>query len=412
MTAGASVRRLAFAGAAGLAAAGAFWGAYLNLVGVAAATSLRRERDPRRSTPGQMRFRLLVPAHDEEAHIGATLDSMAALDYDQTRVEVHVIADNCGDETAAIARAHGVHVHERFDLDRPGKGAALAWLIDRLPPGGDHDAIVVIDADTIVDPDLLTAFEHAFAGGSPAIQGHYTVKDAATGGDVGFRSAAFAVRHLARPEGRTALGGSSSLYGNGMAFRDPIARAYQWSNTLTEDLEMGLRLLLDGHHVGFASDAVVAAEMPTGLADAASQNERWEAGRLMIARHFVPRLLAAAKRRAHGVRWPYIDAAIDISMPPLTTVVAGSTLAGVAAAGLGRGRTRNVGVATALVAVGLQGLHVVHALRMAEAHPASWRSLARTPIHIVWKSRLLARVVRRRPGSWIRTRRQSGPVAA
>ena len=77
--------------------------------------------------PGARRFAILVPAHDEQAVIGRTLASLAALDYPHDRADVWVVADNCTDATAAVAQTHGALVLERRDPARAGKGHALAW---------------------------------------------------------------------------------------------------------------------------------------------------------------------------------------------------------------------------------------------------------------------------------------------
>lgn len=407
------LRRVGCALAGGVTGLGVFWGGYLTLIGVAADVARRqRHRPPPAAAEATMFFRILVPAHDEQQLLGATLDSLARLDYPEDRYEVHVVADNCTDATAEVARRAGVAVHERVDPDAPGKGAALAWLIDQLPVR-ESGAFVVIDADTLVTPELLGEFASTFDASDPAaVQGYYTVKDAADGGDVGFRAAALAVRHFVRPAGRTALGGSSSLYGNAMAFRESIARAYVWSNELTEDLEMGMRLLLDGHTVAFAPGAVVAAEMPVSLDDAVTQNERWEAGRYAVATSAVPRLWRAARAGAHGRRWAYCDAAIDITLPPLTTVVGATAVGGTLFVALARGRTRRIAAVAACTGVGLQGAHVFHALHIADVDPEVRRSLARTPAHVLWKSRILTRVVRGRPSNWVRTTRNATEVAA
>jgi len=406
MTVLGAARRVAGVAAAGTTIGGLLAGGYLTLIGVAATRSLRRSRETTASGTATTRFRILVPAHNEEAMIAETLDSLRSLAYPEDRFEIHVVADNCSDRTAQIAADTGVHVHVRDAPDRPGKGPALVWLLERLPEGDPDDVIVVVDADTIVDPSLLVAFERALAR-DHVVQGHYMVRDAEVGGDVGFRAAALAVRHLVRPAGRTGLGGSSSLYGNGMAFRERIARSYPWSDDLTEDLDLGLRLLLDGHRVGFTPDAIVAAEMPASREGAVSQHERWEAGRLRVARKNLPSLTNAAIAGAHGRRWTYVDAAIDIALPPLTTVVAATTVGGIGMAALSNGRVRIVGVGTAAVALGLQVVHVLHALELDGAPPAVRRSLLRAPAQIVWKSRLLARVARTQPASWNRTSREA-----
>ena len=403
-------RRGAAAASSVLAVGGLLGGGYLTVIGWAARRPLPAA--PADPTPSGRRFRILVPAHDEERRLPDTIDALRAIEYPAQLVEIHVVADNCGDRTAQIARAAGLEVHERQAPAEQGKGAALAWLIDRLPPGAPDDVFVVVDADTTVSPELLCAFDRAFAVGADAAQGLYLVHDADRGGEVGFRAAALAIRHLVRPAGRTALGGSSSLYGNGMAFREPIARRFRWSNDLTEDLEMGLRLLLAGHTVAFVEDAVVEADMPETRADALSQNQRWEAGRLRVARRYAPRLIAAAIRRRHGRRWPYADAAIDISLPPLTTFAALTGAAALGAASFGRGRVRWFGAA-AVIALGLQVAHVVAALRRAGAPPAVRRSLLRAPAHLVWKSKVWASATRAAPSDWVRTTRdRSGGIAA
>ena len=109
--------------------------------------------------------------------------------------------------------------------------------------------------------------------------------------------------------------------------------------------------------------------MPDSLDGAVSQNERWEAGRLKVAVHYVPRLLRAARVGAHGSRWTYVDAAIDISLPPLTTAVAIPAIGGLGLVAAARGRVRRIGVAASALAVGLQVAHVLHSLHLADAPP-------------------------------------------
>ena len=116
------------------------------------------------------RFLVLVPAHDEEQLIGSTLDSLRALDYPAEMVSVHVVADNCGDQTAMVARAHGAEAHERHAPDDGGKGPALQWLLGRLRGRGEpHDAVAIIDADTTVHPKFLRVMDAKLAAGAEAV---------------------------------------------------------------------------------------------------------------------------------------------------------------------------------------------------------------------------------------------------
>lgn len=407
----ASLRRVRFvivASAALASTASAVWSAYLVVVSFGALRALARGRGHTTPLdPPTTRFRVLVPAHNEEALIGDTVAALALLDYPPDLLEVHVVADNCTDRTAAIVRTAGFEVHERHDLDNPGKGPALGWLLDELSIRDDPDAaFVLIDADTIVAPDLLTVFDAKLREGAEVVQGHYAVRNDDSGGNVGFRAAALAVRHYVRPLGRTELDGSSGLYGNGMAFREPVARANRWTDHLVEDIELAIRLLLAGGRVDFAPDATVRAEMPETLADATSQNQRWEAGRAQVAATFVPALADAAVQRRHGRRWAYVDAILDLTLPPITSLFALTALSGATLRLFGRGRIAVLGAIAGLGGVAVQVGHTLMALRLVGAPAAVYRSLLLAPLHIAWKVLLLLRMVLRRgPEGWVRTTR-------
>jgi len=384
------------------------WSSYLVVMSAAAMRARRAGRHHTKlaDTPST-RFRVLVPAHNESALIAETMSALAAIDYPADLFEVHVVADNCTDDTAAIVRSHGFDAHERDDLANPGKGPALGWLLDCLPTWPDTtSAFVLIDADTIVDPDLLAVFDARLGAGDDVVQGYYAVRDAGAGGNIAFRAAALAVRHYVRPLGRTELGGSSGLYGNGMAFRESVARANPWSDHLVEDIEMAQRLLLDGGRVGFAPDAVVQAEMPVTLADATTQNQRWEAGRGQVAQAFVPPLVGAAIRRDHRRRWPYVDAIFDLTLPPITSLMAVTGLTASVFRLSARGRVGSLGFGLGTAAGLAQIAHILGALRMVRAPLAVYRALLLAPIHMVWKVILLIRLaLKRGPDGWIRTTR-------
>ncbi|MEM8704900.1 MAG: glycosyltransferase family 2 protein [Actinomycetota bacterium] len=400
------LRRLLVVPATVAASLAAIWSAYLVVISGGALLGLRRRR---RSTPADpvTLFRVLIPAHDEEALIADTVAALQAVDYPRDSFEIHVVADNCADRTAELVRAGGATAHERHDTANPGKGPALGWLIDQLPVReGDTDAFVLVDADTVVEPGILRAFDAELQSGAEVVQGHYAVRGDDEGGNVGFRAAALAVRHYVRPLGRTALGGSSGLYGNGMAFHESVARAHRFSDHLVEDIELYVDLLLDGRAVAFAPDAEVRAEMPVDLDDAVTQNQRWEAGRAQVLRAFAPKLAVAAVAGRNGRRWPYLDALLDLSLPPITALVALTAVGGTALRLVARGPLAVFGAVVAVGGVGIQVLHTLFALRLTGAPAAVYRSLLLAPVHIVWKVSMLLRLaIRRGPQDWIRTTR-------
>ena len=367
-------------------------------------------RTPLPATPSH-RFAVLVPAHDEEQLIGSTLDSLAALDYPQELLAVHVVADNCTDATVDIVRSRGVEVHERVAPEAGGKGPALQWLLSRLRARGETpDAVVVVDADTTVNPAFLRVMDAKLAAGAEAVQAYYAVRDAEATPVTAFRSAALAARHYLRPLGRTAAGGSCGLYGNGMVFDTDLLERHGWTNHLTEDIELQLELLLEGRRVAFAPDAVVEAEMPTTLEGSRTQHQRWERGRVEMATRYAPRLLRRSVESRGRDRLAYADAVADQLLPPFSVIVVAT--AGWGAVTLGRalaGRGwRPAGVAAAAAAA--QAVYVFAALRMVDAPPAVYRSLGGAPRLVLWKLRLwVEMLVRRSDVAWVRTARNASP---
>jgi cellulose synthase/poly-beta-1,6-N-acetylglucosamine synthase-like glycosyltransferase len=385
--------------------------AYLSLLTGAAWVSTaisRRAKNPA-AAPASARFAVLIPAHNEEPVIGGTLDALAALDYPSDRYRVHVIADHCTDRTVEIARAAGVEVHEHAD-ERRGKGPALAWVIRGLldAPGDETpDVVVIVDADTVVDKGFLREVEIVMAAGAVAVQGQYRVREPGTSAAAGLRAAALASRHHLRPLGRTAIGASCGLYGNGMAFTAALLRGREWSGHLTEDIEFQMELLLDGIRVAYAPEAVIEAEMPSTLEGARTQNERWERGRIELARRYIPQLARAAVTR-RGNRVAAADAILDHLVPPLSVLVLAAGGVTVASAGAGS----RSGARSGIVLCAALSAHVLSGLVLARAPASVYRSLLHAPRMVVWKARLWLRMLSRPgEGGWVRTARRGASKA-
>jgi cellulose synthase/poly-beta-1,6-N-acetylglucosamine synthase-like glycosyltransferase len=379
---------------------------YLAIVSLAGLPRKRpRSVDHRCST----RFAVLVPAHNEEIGIRETLDSFHALRYPAELFSVHVVADNCADQTARVVEESGWEVHERSDREHAGKGPALNWLLDRVLSRGDEvDAVVIVDADTTLDVDFLTEMDTALRAGASVAQGYYSVRDPDTSPATAFRFAALACRHHLRALGRTRLGGSCGLYGNGMVFKTGLLTTHRWSGHLVEDAELQNELLLAGHLVRYVPDAVVWAEMPTTTPGATSQNERWERGRVEIARRYLPalvrRTIAGPNRRAAG------DAVLDHLVPPLSVLgaleVAAMILA--AAARLASPKRFRWALVASMAAIMAVTGHVVAGLASVHAPRHYYTSLLREPKIILWKVLLWVRVVTPRSRvTWERTRRNA-----
>src|SRR5690242_21019795 len=137
---------------------------------------LGRVRTRRPVSPFLPRFLVLIPAHNEELLIADCLMSLRNLSYRQEAIDIRVIADNCSDATADLARGLGVRCFERNEPTLAGKPQAIAWALERLPLK-DFDAVVILDADTIVDPGFLTALASAAPLSHKAVQGFNGVSD-------------------------------------------------------------------------------------------------------------------------------------------------------------------------------------------------------------------------------------------
>ncbi|MBV8718290.1 MAG: glycosyltransferase [Chloroflexi bacterium] len=350
---------------------------------------------------GSRRFAVLVPAHNEEALIGRLLESLAQMQYPREQYDVCVVADNCTDATASIARAAGARVYERVDDRERAKGFALRWLLQRLRDEAQaYDAYLVLDADTVVAPNFLRAMDARLEAGSKVIQAYYSVQNAHQSRVAGLRYAALAAVHYVRPLGRSLFGFSCGLKGNGMCFAAPVLERFSWNwFTLAEDVEFHLALVGAGIRVDFAPETAVYADMPVSLAQAASQNARWERGRLQLVRQHVPRLVLDGLRHASLLR---LDAAAEQLIPPLSVPFALGGLCMVLAAVVG---SPEIALLAAASLVG-QVAYLMAGLLMVRAPLSMYLALSAAPVYIAWKVGLYGRaLVTGSAASWVRTAR-------
>lgn len=231
-----------------------------------------------RPAPGPARHRItvLVPAHDEEAGVAATIQSVHSADYPPALLRVVVVADNCGDGTAAAARAAGATVVERNDPIRRGKGYALAFGLPRALADR-PDAVLVLDADCEIEPGSLAALAAALAAGADVVQGSVSVRNPDAGAAC-FVAAVGAVLDNAAGVARGRLGRRVPLRGTGMAFRRAVLERVPWEAFgLAEDAEYAGRLAAAGVRVVCEPGVGVWSDAPTGTADLCGQRRRWRA---------------------------------------------------------------------------------------------------------------------------------------
>ncbi len=350
------------------------------------------------------RIAVLIPAHDEAAFIARCVASLRAQTYPAELREIVVIADNCSDDTAAVAASAGAEVLVRDEPASRGKGRALQWALDRLlirsPP---PDAVVIVDADSVAQVDFLSELVRRFEAGSDAVQGESLLtEDESTEGAL--RAAAFLLVNRARPMGRAVLHLPSGLSGNGMLFGRDVLVRHPWSAfTSAEDVEYHVKLRLAGVEVAFAQGAVLRSP-PAPHARAAEQQQlRWEGGKLHLVRSQIPRLVGRALRER---RPSLLDTALELAVPPLGFLAAGAfLLSAVGALLYATGLLSAWALITPLVALASIPVYVLVGFRAAEAPRSAYRSLVRAPGFVVSKTLRAYRLLRFRADSWVRTER-------
>jgi 1,2-diacylglycerol 3-beta-glucosyltransferase len=374
------------------------WAGYLST-----ATLLSRRLPVPVSRPPERRFRFIVPAHNESAGIAETVHSLLGVDYPAAQFDVLVVADNCQDDTAQRARAAGAQVLERQDDERRGKGYALHHAFERLPP--DVDAVVVVDADTLVSGNLLRAFASRRDLGASAVQADYAVRNPNASWRTRLIAIAFGSFHIVRSRARERLQLSCGLRGNGMCFStELLARIPHDAFSIVEDVEYGLRLGEAGYRVHYSDEAHVYGEMVSGAAAASSQRRRWEEGRKELVRRNGWRLLSLGLERRDRV---LLDLAFDLLIPPLSRIFALCLLGACLSLGLssvvGQISSSFWGFALCLLAV---VAYVLRGWSVSDTGARGLVDLGLAPLYMAWKVGLR---LRRGPNStraWVRTKRE------
>ena len=353
-------------------------------------------RTPQRA-PARGRIAIVVPAHNEALGIARTLKNLRAEARADGDAEVIVVADNCSDDTAAVARYCGARVLERKDEQRRGKGFALDFAFRALL-AQDYRYFVVIDADSQVAHGFLEAFRRRFADGALALQARYTVLNAADSMRTQLMELALRAFNVLRPRGRCALGWSAGLLGNGFGLhRDVLERIPYTAGSVVEDLEYHLVLVWHGVRVVFVDDALVRGEMPSGGAGARSQRARWEGGRLRMLTEHAPGLLLDLCRG----RLSALEPLLDLLLLPL----AYHTALLLALLAMPFAWARLLAAAALLVVAA----HIAAAAAMGPVKRSHLLALAGLPFYFIWKLTLLPATLATagRNSPWVRTARES-----
>lgn len=345
---------------------------------------------------------VLIPAHEEAGGIGATLAALRDVAPPDTRILV--VADNCTDETARMAREAGAEVVERHDALHRGKGFALAGGRDHLAAGTPPEAVIVLDADCRLAAGSIAALvREALARNAPAQAVNLIAADLTVPPMVQISSFAMVVKNLFRSRGMQRLGGAALLTGTGMAFPWPLfATAELATGSIVEDLSLGIEMTRAGHAPYLVENAHVRSA-PAALGDALQQRRRWEHGFLdTLRRQALPVLAGGLRRGALGETL----LGLHLLVPPLALLLALSTVAVAVQFGLIAFGASAIPAAT-LIAVLTIVLVLVGAAWVAGGRPfLKGTALLRAPFYVLWKLPIYAGFLKKPQASWTRTPRQ------
>ena len=344
---------------------------------------------------------ILIPAHNEEVGVAETVRAVRAIS--PLAQHILVVADNCTDQTAAIAEAAGAEVIQRFSQTERGKGYALAHGRDHLASTRAPDVVIVLDADCrLKEGSVERLAAGAMSTGRPIQAVNLLSADRQASPLTQVSSFAMVVKNLIRSRGMQRMGGAALLTGTGMAFPWQIfAKAHLATGSIVEDLALGIELTKTGHPPALLTTAHVRSAS-AAEADAMQQRERWEHGFLATFRQQAwPTLKSGI---AHG-SLEQILLGLHLLVPPLALLLLVSS---VTLAALGVLALLGASAIPALVLLGLLGTAVILvflAWLMWGREYLTAKALFSIPFYIIWKVPLYARFLLKPRTDWNRTPR-------
>lgn len=356
------------------------------------------------------RLAVLIPAHNEAQGLPPTLANV--LEQLLPGDRCLVVADNCSDTTAEVARACGAEVTERCNAVQRGKGYALDHGLKELLRTGDAvEVVIVVDADCLLEPQALDRLARACASSGRPVQADYRMglPEPLPEASLKRRFAAFAwaVKNSLRPSGASRVHAPCILMGTGMAFPiDALRGVSLASGNIVEDVKLGIDLALQGLAPKYLPAAVVHSQFPRDDAARAVQRQRWEHGHLATLLAELPRLLGQALWRRDA---ELLALALDLAVPPLALLSLLCVLSLLVDSGM-----LALGWGGALTAWAW-GLSLAACLLILTAILAAWsavgrpllkgRELAAVPFYVLGKLMVYLRFVIRRQSEWVRARR-------
>lgn len=271
------------------------------------------------------RFAILVTAHNEEQTIDTLIASLKALDYPKELYDCYFGADHCSDKTAERIKKQDFICYEKTD-GYPGKARMLSWLTKKILEDDKktYHAIVYFDADDRVDPEFLKIINDSLNAGNEIVQGNSNV--------LNWNDSTFTViNHInviatnrLKENGRRNAGLSCYLRGHAMCFKTEVLEEFDWADdSLVEDEELFLRLILKGKKIIWEHQARVDNRILSSTAVSKNQRLRWSKGKLKLLKE---KTLPMLRNLLKNFNWVSLDALLVLLMPTYSILVGLSIL--------------------------------------------------------------------------------------
>ena len=244
----------------------------------------------------QHRFAVVVSARNESSVIGNLIASIRSQNYPRELVDIFIIADNCTDNTAEIARSAGAIVYERFNKEQVGKGYALDWMFNIIETeyaDKNYEGYIIFDADNVLDPNYIAEMNKVFDNGYRIITSYRNSKNY----DTNWITAGYSLWFLREAKylnnARMQLGTSCAISGTGfLVSADVIRENNGWiHHLLTEDIEFTTDSIIHGEKIGYCADAILYDEQPTKFSQSYTQRLRWAKGFYQVFKNYGAKLV-------------------------------------------------------------------------------------------------------------------------
>lgn len=273
------------------------------------------------------KFAVLIAARNESAVISDLIGSIRNQNYPQDLIDIYVIADNCTDDTAAIARRAGACVFTRFNTEQVGKGYALDYglkaIWQEFPDAG-HEAYFVFDADNVLDINYFAEMNKTFDSGAKASTSYRNSKNY----DSNWISGGYALWFLRESKylnhARYVVGNTCAISGTGFFIAADVlkdAGGWKW-HLLTEDIEFTADSVAGGIKIAYSPNAKLYDEQPTRFRDSWNQRFRWAKGFYQVFARYAGRLAKGVVVSEKGHRFSCYDMLMSISPVALLSFVA------------------------------------------------------------------------------------------